>query len=160
MTLYHYSTCVLLHHCPLHDHLTPTTGCGKCQAISCGKCVWIGKVTCLWYTCKIVAILSSACIYSCSLLIPKWSVSDMGLELYIKLTLKSWILIFLSDIWCHCSGKTYQPGAQFSDITVSHGSHLLWESTWTAASALYQVPQNSDCPILHGCPTWVLLTCC
>ena len=101
VTLHHYSTCVLLQHCPLHDHLTPTTGCGKCWAISCGKFVWNGKVTCLWSTCKIIAILSSVCIpvyiyiYSLcilgqcsSLLIPKWSVSDMGLGLSIELTLK------------------------------------------------------------------------
>ena len=46
----------------MHDHLTPTTGCGKCWAISCGKFVWNGKVTCLWYMCKIIVILSSVCI--------------------------------------------------------------------------------------------------
>ena len=147
MTLYHYSTCVLLHHCPLHGHLTPTTGCGKCRAISCEKSVWIGKVTCLWYTCKIVAILSSVCIYSCSLLIPKWSVSDMGLGLtdsqIVNLDLP--IRYLMSLQWKSLpTWGTVLRHYRFTWISVTMRVHL--DCSFCTVSGTTELR-------LHGCPT-------
>ena len=42
--------------------------------------------------------------------------------------------------WNHCRGKSYKPGIQVLWITISHGSHILWEPSWIAVPTLRQVP--------------------
>ena len=48
-------------------------------------------------------------------------------------------MFFYSDNGNLSRGKTYKPGIHVSWIAFSHGSHFLWEPTWTAVLTLYQV---------------------